>query len=252
MLALHDRYGPVLRVGPNELSFNSPQAFQDIYKTRPGRPQYAKDPNFYGSALNPVANSIVGSIDDKNHSRLRRLWADAFSERALRANEEVILHYSDLLIQRLRERTGKGEKHQHKADLKEWFNYIAFDVTGDLLFAETFDCLKESKLHPWIALIFAFVKGITLAGVINQFAFLRILQKMLLPKVLRNQMLKHVNFSVEKIERRLKKGTSRPDFMSAVLKQGLVDSHDNYVENPSIMTRKEIHADSVLYVSGNL
>jgi hypothetical protein len=246
MLELHNRYGPVGRVGLSELSYNSPQAFQDIYKARPGRPQYAKDPNFYGSMLNPVSKSIAGSIDDKHHGRLRRLWAGAFSERALRENEAVVVQYADLLIQRLREDVQGIKNRQVRVDIKEWFNYAAFDVTGDLLYAESFDCLEKRILHPWNALIFALVKGITIVGVINQFRILRILQKAVLPTALRKQMLKHVSYSIEKTERRLKKGTNRPDFLSAVLRQGLVDSHDNYIENQAIMTREEVDLDSAL------
>ncbi|KAL2794803.1 cytochrome P450 [Aspergillus keveii] len=218
MLEMHNRYGAVLRVGPDELSFNSPQAFQDIYRARPGRPQYQKDPKFYGSLLNAVRRSIVGNLDDKTHSRHRRLLANAFSERAMREQEGTVLYYSDLLVRRLRERTAVDEEKKHtiKTDIKEWFNFIAFDVTGDLLFAETFDCLEESKLHPWIALIFAFVKGIALAGVINQFLLLRKMQEWFLPEKLRKQMMEHLNYSSEKADRRLTKGTERPDFIISI------------------------------------
>lgn len=246
MTDLHNKHGPILRVGPNELSFNSPQAFTDIYKARPGRPQYAKDPNFYGSILNPVRGSIVGSLDDKNHTRHRRLWANAFSERALRQNEDIIRHYADMLSTRLRENTDKGEKNEYKTDIKEWFNYIAFDVTGDLLFAETFDCLKEGRLHPWIALIFAFVKGITFAGVINQFWILRMAQEWFLPEVLRQQMLKHFDLATQKTERRLEKGTTRHDFVSTVLKQGLVDEDDKFIEDQTTLSKEELNADCAL------
>ncbi|KAL4950530.1 cytochrome P450 [Aspergillus filifer] len=217
MLEMHNRYGAVLRVGPDELSFNSPQAFQDIYRARPGRPQFQKDPKFYGSPLNAVRRSIVGGLDDKTHSRHRRLLANAFSERALREQEATVIHYSDLLVRRLRERTAlDASTHTAMADIKEWFNFIAFDVTGDLLFAETFDCLEESKLHPWIALIFAFVKGITLAGVINQFTLLRKMQEVFLPEKLRKQMLHHMDLSSEKTDRRLGKGIGRPDFIISI------------------------------------
>ena len=46
---LHDRYGPVVRLSPNELSFNSVQAWEDIYGHRLGRPNMAKDPIHVGA-----------------------------------------------------------------------------------------------------------------------------------------------------------------------------------------------------------
>ncbi|KAL8665270.1 MAG: hypothetical protein Q9168_007733 [Polycauliona sp. 1 TL-2023] len=41
---LHDRYGHVVRLAPNELSFVDPQAWQDIYTHRHGRPNFPKNP----------------------------------------------------------------------------------------------------------------------------------------------------------------------------------------------------------------
>lgn len=40
----HDKYGPVVRVGPTVLSFNSPQAWDDIYGFRQGGLNMHKDP----------------------------------------------------------------------------------------------------------------------------------------------------------------------------------------------------------------
>lgn len=34
-IALHERYGPVVRIGPNDVSFASPEALKAIYTARP-------------------------------------------------------------------------------------------------------------------------------------------------------------------------------------------------------------------------
>ena len=41
---MHDKYGPVVRVGPTVLSFNTPQAWEDIYGFRQGGLNMHKDP----------------------------------------------------------------------------------------------------------------------------------------------------------------------------------------------------------------
>src|SRR5699024_903351 len=47
---LHDKYGPVVRVSPNELSFNSAQSWEDIYGFKTGgRKNMHKDPIHVGS-----------------------------------------------------------------------------------------------------------------------------------------------------------------------------------------------------------
>ncbi|OGM51127.1 sterigmatocystin biosynthesis P450 monooxygenase stcL, partial [Aspergillus bombycis] len=245
MLALHRRYGSAVRIGPNELSFNSPQGFQDIYGFRRGQPQFQKDPKLYGSPLGGISNSIGGYIDSEAHSRHRRLLSHAFSERSLREQEGIVVHYVDLFIQRLRERTNVNEMHRAEEDLKSWFNFTTFDIIGDLMFAETFNCLKDSQLHPWIALMFNNVKGITFLGVLNQYALFRRMQETLLPKYLKQKMLENHKLCAQKADRRLQKGASRPDFVSAILKHGLSDDKEEFIENQPLMSRAEIHENSV-------
>ncbi|KAE8333944.1 cytochrome P450 [Aspergillus sergii] len=214
MLALHHRYGPVVRVGPNELSFNGPQGFRDIYGFRRGQPQFQKDPKMYGSPLSGISNSIGGHIDSETHSRHRRLLSHAFSERSLREQEGIVVYYVDLFIQRLRERTSLNKIHKAEEDLKSWFNFTTFDIIGDLMFAETFDCLKDSQLHPWIALVFNNVKGVAFLGALNEYALFRKMQGSLLPKALKQKMLENHKLCAQKADRRLQKGASRPDFVS--------------------------------------
>ncbi|KAE8363758.1 cytochrome P450 [Aspergillus caelatus] len=216
MLALHHHYGSVVRVGPNELSFNSPQGFRDIYGLRRGQPQFQKDPKLYGSPLSGISNSIGGYIDSESHSRHRRLLSHAFSERSLREQEGIVVSYVDLFIQRLRERTNVNKIHIAEEDLRSWFNFTTFDIIGDLMFAETFDCLKDSQLHPWIALMFNNVKGVAFLGVLNEYALYRKIQGALLPKSLKRKMLENHKLCAQKADRRLQKGASRPDFLSFV------------------------------------
>ncbi|EIT74943.1 cytochrome P450 CYP3/CYP5/CYP6/CYP9 subfamily [Aspergillus oryzae 100-8] len=245
MLALHHRYGPVVRVGPSELSFNSPQGFRDIYGFRRGQPQFQKDPKMYGSPLTGISNSIGGHVDSDTHSRHRRLLSHSFSERSLREQEGIVVYYVDLFIQRLRERTSVNKIHRAEEDLKSWFNFTTFDIIGDLMFAETFDCLKDSQLHPWIALMFNNVKGIAFLGVLNEYSLFRKMQGALLPKALKQKMLENHKLCAQKADRRLQKGASRPDFVSAILKHGLSDDKEEFIENQPLMSRAEIHANSI-------
>ncbi|KAJ5691115.1 hypothetical protein N7488_011850 [Penicillium malachiteum] len=81
--------------------------------------------------------------------------------------------------------------------------------------------------------------------VLNHFTLLRKLQEVCLPESLRKQMLKNFNLSPQKADRRLEKGTSRPDFMSAILKHGLSDEKERFIENQPHMSREEIHSNAV-------
>ena len=54
-----------------------------------------------------------------------------------------------------------------KADLVEWFSWTTFDVISDLSFGEPFDCLKDKTYHPWVAMIKAGSKAVSLVHVLS-------------------------------------------------------------------------------------
>jgi cytochrome P450 len=250
MLALHDRHGPVVRTGPTTLSFNTAQGFRDIYGFRPGVPQFPKDPKVYGSSLMPTRNAVGGFLDNEAHSRQRRLLAHGFSDRAIRDLEPRLTVFIDLFISRLRD-----QAHQRKAvNIKAWLEFAAFDITGDLMFGETFDCLRDSQLHPWIEFIFNSIMGTTILSAIRHFPVLAALQEVCTPAWFRRQLIQNFALSAEKADRRMEQGTARADFMSAMLKNGLADDNSppqSMLEEKRVvrMSRHEIHANSTLSVS---
>lgn len=213
-LELHEKYGDVVRIGPNELSYNNGNAVKEIYTSRP---QMSKDKRFYASPkiLN-AANDIINA-DHADHSRFRRLLAHAFSEKALREQEPLIKHYVDLFIQRLHENAG------HKTiDIVPWFNYTTFDIVGDLAFGEPFNCLANSEYHSFVSIIFRSIKaGAYLIGT-RQFPGLESIIMSLIPRRTKELWINSVKeekaMASHKVNKRLELGAERPDFMSHILK----------------------------------
>ena len=67
---LHKRYGPVVRVAPNELSYTNLEAWNDIYGRGEDKRQLRKDTGFTPSAATNV-RGIKFELDDGEHARLR-------------------------------------------------------------------------------------------------------------------------------------------------------------------------------------
>jgi cytochrome P450 len=133
ILAMHKRYGPVVRIAPDELAFSDPRAWKDIMGHRgggEGTDEMAKSERFY----RPVENIPIDILNAprEEHSLMRRAMAHGFSDRSMREQQPIIKGYIDLLIQRLREISSRGEP----ADLGAWYNFTTFDVIGDLAFGE--------------------------------------------------------------------------------------------------------------------
>lgn len=164
--ALHERYGPVVRLSPNHLSFTDIRAWKDIYGHRT-HPDLSLDENpksrlFYGF-LPEIAPSIVDASREE-HARLRRALANGFSDKALREQEGRIRRYVDLLVLRLQGNMGR-------VDVAKWYNWVAFDVIGDLVLAEPFGCLEKGEYHPFVRLVVESVQGFSLLVAVNYLGF---------------------------------------------------------------------------------
>jgi hypothetical protein len=113
---MHEEYGDVVRIGPDELSFNDPSAWNDIYGHRTGKGECVKDPTFY-NVTSSGRLSIVGA-GTKRHGELRRMMAHGYSDRAMRYQLPIIKSYGDLLLSKLRELSMAGEP----VDMVKWFH----------------------------------------------------------------------------------------------------------------------------------
>ncbi|KAJ5398337.1 cytochrome P450 monooxygenase [Penicillium cosmopolitanum] len=120
--ALHDRYGDVVRIAPDELSY----PWKDIYVRSSN---FAKDMRFYQSSKKAASIVVAPEVI---HRRQKKAILRAFSDSALRDHERVLLPYVDVLIEKL----GAAE-----------------------LFGKPLGCLEEASYHPWVEVLFGTVKA---------------------------------------------------------------------------------------------
>ncbi|KIW02096.1 uncharacterized protein PV09_06586 [Verruconis gallopava] len=211
-LYLHMKYGEVVRVKPNQLSFVGDDAWKDIFMHRQGHPQMAKYGR--GNSNTRGAHSLVSAPDDI-HARQRKCLSHAFSEKALREQEPLIKSYIDILISSMREDALNGRP----SDMVKYFNWISFDVVGDLAFAQSFDALRTRSTHPWIKAFFAGLKLRVILGEIINFPILRPMI-FLAMRIRALKGRKSSNFCRAAVKRRYELGDlNRPDFLGKVMQK---------------------------------
>ncbi|KAH1856634.1 hypothetical protein KXV36_007340 [Aspergillus fumigatus] len=234
---LHDRYGDVVRIGPNALVYRAPRAWKEIYgyRTKKGQRTFQKDPSLYVPTPNGVHAIITAAESD--HIRMRRLLAHAFSDRALREQESLLHFYADLLVQKLHENL--NHSHSEVVDIARWYNFTTFDLIGDLAFGEPFQCLKDSKYHWWVSIMLDAVKLSVYLKVLWFFPILSPLTKLLVPRYLHQRREASFQLTVEKVSRRLHRQTNRPDFISYILR---------HKDDENRMSRQEIDANAATFV----
>lgn len=211
---LHDQYGPVVRYTNDNVSFTTPGAWKTIYSHKiAGQEAFCKDPRAYRKSLSGEPHIVIAN--DEDHRRQRRLLAHAFSEKALRGQEDIMKHYIDLFLSKLGERAAKGEA----VDIVKWYNFTTFDLIGDLAFGQPFGCLESSEYHPWVGMIFQIIKLGVFSELIQRYPALKPVVSLLIPKKLVRSRLEHMALSEQTARRRLDSGNvSREDFMSYILR----------------------------------
>lgn len=77
--ALYEQYGPIFRVGPNQVILESRVSAKEILARGPPRPEFGKNPLVSG-VKEPVG---IAAAPKENHRMQRRVIGHAFSEKAL-------------------------------------------------------------------------------------------------------------------------------------------------------------------------
>ncbi|KAF5007188.1 hypothetical protein FDECE_6471 [Fusarium decemcellulare] len=210
---LHDRYGPVVRFAPTDVSFITAEAFKAIYGHKTagsGTRTFEKDELFYKDRR---PHATIFNSNNEDHRRMRRLLAHAFSEKALHSQEDIMNHYVNKFIEKLTEQAAQGKA----IDMTSWFNFATFDLIGDLAFGEPFGCLDSGGYHPWVRLIFQSTK-VTAYRFIAQRLGIGHLLAHLLPKKTSMAFQEHRQLSHNTALVRIATNTKRPDFMSYILR----------------------------------
>ena len=217
---LHLQYGNVVRVEPDELTFTAPSAWSEIYLSRPQLPR-AK----IGSIVNVNGTMpIVHELQPEDHLRQRKVLNHGFSNKALKMQEYILQRYVDLLLRRFDELATYGTE----IDISDWYQFVTFDIIGDLVFGESFGSLEKSMYHPWIKTFFSGLKVGSIMTSFSYFPVLRLLGRCIpsyIKNILNIPLYRHFQYSIEHVNRRIARETERPDIMKFVLennhKEGL-------------------------------
>lgn len=146
---LHKKYGDIVRIGPNELSFSHPQSIKDIYsQANINHPDFfTKFVTFYKQS--DVGGSIGTEVDPYIHQRVRKVLAPGFSSSALRRQGDIVVHHIDALLEKIEEAGGV----QEGMDMSKWFMWLAFDIIVDLAFGEELGTVEQGMCFEELLLI---------------------------------------------------------------------------------------------------
>ncbi|PPQ70397.1 hypothetical protein CVT24_013135 [Panaeolus cyanescens] len=159
--AMHQKYGPFVRIAPNHVSIADPDALGIVYAHGNG----ALKSDFYDAFVS-ITRGVFNTRDRNDHARKRKIISHIFSQKSVVEFEPQIRLYVSQLIQqwdRLYDRALKGESGPEGEggwrgqggrlwlDCLPWANYLAFDIVGDLAFGAPFGMIAAAKDSALVA-----------------------------------------------------------------------------------------------------
>ncbi|PVH85443.1 cytochrome P450 [Cadophora sp. DSE1049] len=164
-IELHRRYGPVVRIAPDEYSIDDPEATKEIYGLGGN---FVKSP-WYIASSNPDPHAtpdLFTDLDPKRHAANRRKVAALYSMTNLVQMEPFVDECTGILVKRFREFAVAGRQ----VDMGHWLQCYAFDVIGHITLANRFGFLDAGEdISGMMAAIDDYLSYLTHVGVFSEY-----------------------------------------------------------------------------------
>ncbi|VBB75887.1 Putative cytochrome P450 pisatin demethylase-like [Podospora comata] len=135
---LHKKHGTVVRIQPNHVSINDDAAINIIYGHGNG---FLKS-DFYDAFVS-IRRGLFNTRDRHEHTRKRKMVSHTFSVKSVAQFEPYIHSNLELFVKQLDNLVTRSPMKTAVLDCLNWFNYLAFDVIGDLAFGAPFGMLSS-------------------------------------------------------------------------------------------------------------
>ncbi|KAH8202691.1 hypothetical protein TruAng_003177 [Truncatella angustata] len=144
MIRLHEKYGPLVRTGPNTLSIADPAYIPKIYGPGHGFLKSAFYLPFQGWVGNTIGYNLFTTRDAHYHSAIKQPVANAYGMKSALEFEPIVDDCIVKFVRRLDDET-MGPKGKKACDLAAWMQYYAFDVIAIMTWGKPFGFLDRGK-----------------------------------------------------------------------------------------------------------
>lgn len=141
-IELHRKYGEVVRVGPNVLSFANPAAIKDIYGLNKGYTKSDFYPVQQAVAKGKRLESMFSTKNEAYHARYRRCVNHAFAMSSLVSYEPLV----DSTIKVFLSQTEKLFSNTGAmCNFSRWLQFYAFDVIGEITWSKRLGFVERNE-----------------------------------------------------------------------------------------------------------
>ncbi|KAK6951538.1 hypothetical protein Daesc_006059 [Daldinia eschscholtzii] len=247
-MKVHDKYGPVVRIGPNHVSFASPEAFQVIHATRQAFAKvreyfflhmyrlitiYGNQSDFYevGAPVyhgEPLEN-LFSLRDVQRHATLRRNIGGLYTKAAVKDFEPQVDSCIELFMRQLADKT---RNEPAILDMSVWLHFFAYDCLSEMNVSKKLGFLERGQ--DVNGTIESADKIFFMVGLFTQAPILQWLLGFLRSLVPAEEAEPVLKFTLSEVEARRKSPHNQTDMLGRLL--------DLHLEQPDKVSITEITA----------
>ncbi|KAH9918659.1 cytochrome P450 [Fomitopsis serialis] len=210
---MHEKYGPIVRLGPNVLSIVDVELLPSILGAD-GMPKGSMwdgrriSGNHGQTAARIAKGDLVGARDKQIHADARRVWNRGFTSASIRKYEPILIRRVGQLVEMLEAKCPSAVTHDASVpeDMSKWLNFFSFDLMGDFVFGGPFEFLRDGDKDGLLQTIQDGLRLSSLTGHIP-WSFKAVMKLPFLPP----QMKGVGEFAHRQVLRRLKDGAIHDD-----------------------------------------
>jgi hypothetical protein len=139
---MYNKYGPLIRVGPNELTTDDPEVLRRIAGVRSA---YGRDPWYLAARFDPYHDNVFTMLNVEAHDKFKARIAGAYGGRETPALEPGIDDQINSLIGLLGRKYLSDEKSTRLVEFAELSSYFTMDVITRSAFGKEFGYLKTDS-----------------------------------------------------------------------------------------------------------
>ena len=128
-LALHEKYGPVVRLGPNEISINSAESLRTVYIGG-----FEKHKWYLDAFVNYGTPNLVSMLEHKPHGARKRMLSNVYSKSYLQNSMDLQKVSDRLMFDRFLPIIHRIHEHGGDLDVLDFMQGVGMDFTSAYLF----------------------------------------------------------------------------------------------------------------------
>lgn len=144
---LHQRYGSVVRVEPDEVHVCDLDAFREVHRIGSG---FVKS-DWYKLSTSGIEDNVFAMTNVPEHAARRRLLARPFSRSSLLSNfQDLVTDRTRLAVSKMKEEASRGP-----CDIMKWWTLMTTDVIARVAFGDESSLLEAGQVSNGLSQCFA-------------------------------------------------------------------------------------------------